>query len=118
MQPLGLLKLQGTGHGAEDLVGDPVDVALLQAHVPLGADAGQDGDLFSPQAGYAARASAPLEPRLLRGDLGAPRGQELADLGSVVHDTNVTSAHRGRGVALGPPITATPYARAITGYLE
>ena len=56
---------------------------------------GQDGDLFSAQAGHAARASAPLEPRLLRGDLGAPRGQELADLGSVVHTTNGTSGYRG-----------------------
>jgi MFS transporter, DHA2 family, methylenomycin A resistance protein len=58
--------LQGTGHRAEDLVGDPADVPLLQAHVPLGAHPGQDGDLLSPQAGHAARAPTPLEPRLLR----------------------------------------------------
>ncbi len=118
MQPLGLVKLQGAGHGVEDFGGDAADMPFLQAHVPLGAHTGQDGDLFAPQAGHAPPPAARLQPGLLRGDLGAPGGQELADLGSVVHGINVTSARRRQGGCVRTPITATSRGRAVTGYME
>ena len=97
MQPLGFVQLQGTGHGAEDLVGNAADVPFLKPDVPLGTHSSKDGNLFPPQARHAPPTATPLEPRLLRGDLRAPRAQELADLGSAVHTTNVTSGQRRKG---------------------
>jgi hypothetical protein len=85
--PFGLVQLQSAGDGAEDLVGDAADVPFLQPYVPLGAHPGQDGDLLAAQPGYAAAPVTRHQPGLFRGDLGAPGGQELADLGSVVHTT-------------------------------
>ena len=52
-------------------------------------------DEDAAQPGYAAAPVTWHQPGLFRGDLGAPGGQELADLGSVVHTTNGTSGYRG-----------------------
>ena len=50
--PLGVVELQGTGDGVEDVVGHAADVALLQADIPVGADPGEHGDLFAAQPGH------------------------------------------------------------------
>jgi hypothetical protein len=46
-----LAESQSSSDGVEYLFGDASDVALLQAGVPLGADAREDGDLFASEAG-------------------------------------------------------------------
>jgi hypothetical protein len=81
----GLVELQGAGVGVQDVVGNARDVALLQPDVPVGADPGQDRDLFAPQSWHAPPTAACRQACLGGGDLGAPGGEELADLGSVVH---------------------------------
>jgi hypothetical protein len=44
---LGVIEQQSAGDCGEYLVGDSLDVAFLQAGVPIGAHPGQDGDLLA-----------------------------------------------------------------------
>jgi hypothetical protein len=104
---LGVVELQGAGHGVEDIVGHAADVALLQAVVPVGADPGQHGDLLAAQPGHPP-APGGRQPDLGGGELGAAGGQEVANLGAVVHGIHVTGGSRFREVELVPPITRPP----------
>lgn len=78
-----VIQFQGLGDGGEDVFGDAADVALFQPGVPLGADAGEDGDFFAAQARDAASAAGG-QPDLFGGDLGASAGKEVPDVGAVV----------------------------------
>ena len=103
VQPFGLVQLQGPGDRVQHIVRDAGDVALLQADVPVGGHPGQDRHLFPPQTGYPSTAAAGRQPGLLRGDLGAAGGQELTDVGSVVHTRKVTAPIGAEGGAVCPP---------------
>ena len=80
MGPFGVVELQGAGDRVEDRGGDAADRAAFELGVVLDADPGERGDLAAPQSRYAAGADVG-QAGLLRGDLGSPRDQELADLG-------------------------------------
>ena len=85
MGPFGVVELQGPGDRVEHLGRDPGQGAAFQLGVVLDADPGQGGDLDAAQPGHPAGADVG-QPGLLRGDPGAPRDEELADLGTVVHE--------------------------------
>ena len=95
MGALRLVELQRTGERLEDGVGDTARVAALEPRVVVDADAGEERDLLPAQARDAACTAEDGQARLLRGDLGAPRGQELAELGLRVHASRVTPPARG-----------------------
>ena len=57
--PLGVVEVQDARHGVEDIGGHAVEVAFLQADVPVGAHPGQHGDLFAAQTRDAAFTTAP-----------------------------------------------------------
>jgi hypothetical protein len=65
------------------------DRAAFEFAVVLDADPGQGGDLAAAQPGHSPGADVG-HPRLLWGDLGSPRDQELADLGTVVYTVDAT----------------------------
>jgi hypothetical protein len=94
MEPFGLVEPEGSGDSVEDVVGDAPDVAFLQARVPLGAHAGEHGYLLASKTGDTPSSAAGSKAGLVGGDLGPSGGQELADLGSVVHDVQATATHR------------------------
>jgi hypothetical protein len=77
------------GDGVQDGGGDADDRAAFEFGVVLDADPGQGGDLAAAQPGHSPGADVG-HPRLLWGDLGSPRDQELADLGTVVHTVDAT----------------------------
>ena len=83
---LSLVELERPGERLEHALGDAADVTALQARVVRDADAGQDGDLFAAQSGYA---PTPVgrQPRLLGRDPGAAGGEELADLLLRLHES-------------------------------
>jgi hypothetical protein len=92
---LGIVELKSTGNGVEDGSRHPADGAALQLGVVLHADPRESGDLAAAQARDTAHADIG-HTRLLRSDLGPPRGQELADLDSVVHAATVRANHHTR----------------------
>ena len=101
MRPLGLVELQRPGQRLEDGLGDTAGVAALEPGVVVDADTGEQRDLLAAQAGDAPGAAAVGgQPGLLRRDLRAPGGQELADLVLGVHDRERNAARRAlRGPA-------------------
>jgi hypothetical protein len=112
-----LAELQGAGDRVEDVVGDAADVALLQVDVPVGADTGEHGDFFAAQPGYAPPAGV-REPDPLGGELGAAGGEEVPDLGAVVHGLHATSVWTEREVELVPSLTQPPApARAAVSWM-
>ena len=98
--PFGVVELQGAGDRVEDGGGDAGDRAAFELGVVLDADPGQGGDLAAAQPGHPAGADVG-QPRLLRGDLGSPRDQELADLGTVVHAVDGTADSARLGCPIG-----------------
>ena len=93
MGAFGVVELQGAGDRVEDTGGDTGQGAAFELGVVLHAHPGQRGDLAAPQPGHPALPGGG-QPGLLGGDLGAAGGEELADLGSVVHAIDGT-ARRG-----------------------
>ena len=69
----------------EDALGRAGEVAPFEPVVVVGADPGQEGDLFAAQPLDASGAVGGRQPDLLRGDPGPPGGEELTDLGAGVH---------------------------------
>jgi hypothetical protein len=69
----------------EHAVRDTGEVALLHPRVPVGADPGEDGDRLAAQPRHPAPAAVAGDAHLLGRDPGAPAGEELSDLASVVH---------------------------------
>jgi hypothetical protein len=109
---LGVVELQRAGDGVQHALRDPAEVPALQAHVVVDADPGQHRDLLATQPGHPpVTAAVHGQPRLLGGDLRPPRGQELADLGAVVHVADGTSPARDVGSsAVTPVVTAAGFA--------
>jgi len=92
---LDLVQLQGAGDAVEHLVGDAADVAAFQPCVVLDRDARQLGCLVPAQPGHPPPSAVTGQPGLLRGDLGAPGGQELADLAAdVLHAGHVSEVRQ------------------------
>jgi hypothetical protein len=90
VDPFCVVEPQGAGQGIEHAGRHPSQGAALQPGVVLHTHPGQLRDLATTQAGH------PPPPRrrqagLLRADLGATGGEELADLGSIVHDLDITT---------------------------
>jgi hypothetical protein len=81
---LGVVELQRSGERFQHALGDPVDIAALQAGVVRDAHAGKDGDLLAPQS-WDAAAAVGGQPCLVGCDPGTARGEELADLLLGVH---------------------------------
>lgn len=79
MLTLGGVELQRPGDGVEHADGHSGQLAALQFGVVLDGDAGQARHLTAAQARHPALPDDG-EPRLLRGDLRATAGQELAHL--------------------------------------
>ena len=86
-----LVEVQGAGDAFEHVVGDTVGVAALEAGVVLDADPGEHRHFLAAQALDAPVRAVDGESGLLRGDLGATGGEELADAVFVVHDVHVTT---------------------------
>jgi hypothetical protein len=80
-----VVELQRAPERAEHALGDAMHVAAFQAGVVRGADAGEHGDLLAPEAGNPPWAVVG-QPDLVGGQLGAPGGEEVADLAAGVHD--------------------------------
>ena len=91
---LGVVELQGAGEGVEDTGGCTTEGAPFELGVVLHTHSGQGGHLAAAQAGDAALPELG-HAGLLGVDLGPPRGQELADLGTVVHAADLRSAGAG-----------------------
>jgi hypothetical protein len=96
--PLGLVQLQGLSEGVQHALGDPAQVAPLQAGVVVDAHPGQQRDLLPAEARHAPVGAVDGQAGLLRSDPGPPGGQELTDLVAVVHDHRcyVPPSHGGR----------------------
>src|SRR3712207_3556032 len=86
--------------------------------VPVGARPGENGALLPAQTGDPSTAAARQQPRLLRREPGAAAGEEVADVGAVVHRIDATSPPRCREVVLLPPTNPTPRACARRGSVE
>lgn len=88
MVALGVVQAQGTCDGVQDAVGDAAEVSAFQACVVLDAHACQHRDLAPAQTGH-----PPLpvhrKARLLGRDPVAPRFEERADFGVLVHDSSL-----------------------------
>ena len=111
----GVVELECVGDAVDDALGDSGGVAAFETDVVLRRDTCQECDLLAAQAGDAATLVAiGGQTCLLRGDPGAPGGEELADLsahfiagvpGLVAgcHAVHSTSAAGGEGVTVGGP---------------
>src|SRR3954451_25449178 len=97
MRPFGVVELQRPGQRLEHAVGDAAEVAAFQPDVVVDADTGEQRDLLPAQPAHPAVAAVPGQPGPLRGDSGAPGGEEIADLRPVVHDLDATSEPRSAG---------------------
>ena len=83
--------------------------SLFEPVVVVDADPGGVRDLFPPHPGTR-RTPAKSAPRLLRGDPGPARGEEVADLRGPVHTSEPTVGPAGQGVPceyLVPPVPGT-----------
>ena len=89
VRSFGVVELQRAGDGVQNGGGYAGNRAAFELGVVLDTDPGEGGDLAAAQPGHPA-SSDRRHPRLLRGDLGSPRDQELADLGTVVHTVDAT----------------------------
>jgi hypothetical protein len=81
---LGVIELQHAGDCFEDGRGDAGEIASLEFGVVLDAHVGQRSDLTAAQPGHTPSGSC-RQSCLLGADLRSPRGEELADLLTVVH---------------------------------
>jgi hypothetical protein len=82
--PFGVVELEGAGDCVEHGGRDAGQGTAFQLAVVLDADAGECGDFAATKSGHPAGADDG-QAGLLRGDLGAPRDQELADLSAILH---------------------------------
>ena len=80
----GVVEFEGPGDGVQDRRADAGQDAAFEFGVVLDADAGQGCDLAAAKAGDAALPDVG-QADVAGGDLGPSGGEELADLGSVVH---------------------------------
>ena len=109
--------LQESGRNLTRCARNPAERAALQLGVVLDADTRQGSHLTAAQP-----LDSPLtdlgQARLPGCDLGSPRGQELADLGSVVHAFDGTSFAGQVGCTVSTPSISNSHAARNEGYLE
>src|SRR5207253_3425282 len=86
---LGLVELQRTGKRLENALRNATRVATLEPGVVVDADSGEQGALLPPKPWNASSTAEGAQTRLLRRDLRASGGQELADLVPRVHNPRV-----------------------------
>jgi MFS transporter, DHA2 family, methylenomycin A resistance protein len=115
--PLGVVKVEGAGKGLEHRLGNTGEVPALQARVVLDAHSGELSHLGPAQAGHPSLLPVRGQARRLGGDPGTAGGQELADLGAVVHGSTVERDRRARG-ALALPLKAVTPALGLAGGLS
>jgi hypothetical protein len=101
--PLGVVELKRAGDRVEHRRRHPGQGAAFQLAVVLDADPGQRCDLAAAQTRHPA-GTDDWQPRLLRGDFGTSRDQELADLGAIVHVNHRTAAWGRVGCLLSTPL--------------
>jgi len=111
---LRLVELQRVHEAVQDAVGDAADAAAFQPGVVLDADPGQQRDLLPAQPADPTVRAVHRQARLLGGDLGAARGEELPEVvpARVVlggHDLHRTDA-RGIWESLPVPLSTVPVA--------
>ena len=119
VRALGFVELKRPGQGVKHAVGDPAGVPPLEAGVVVDADPSEHGDLFAAQAGNAAVVTVDREPYLIRGDLGAPGGEELTNLRSGVHTLyEATRTQAGLGGPVSTCINRDSQFPRIGAFLE
>ena len=102
--PFGVVELESAGDRVEDAGGDAAERAALELGVVLDAHPGQAATSLRRSPGTR-RCPAWRQRGLLGSDLGSPRGQELADFGTVVHGDHGTTAVKER-CPVGTPINS------------
>jgi hypothetical protein len=98
-----VVEVQRPGDAFEDIVGDALGVAALEAGVVLDAHSCEAGNFVSTEARDPAAGAVDRYARLFRGDPGSTGGEELSDLLAVVHGGHGTSASRVQGVPVRTP---------------
>jgi hypothetical protein len=93
----GLVELKRVRDAVEDSVGCAGQVSSLHADVIVNADAREQGDLLASEPLHPAVAAVGGESGLRGRDALAPRDEELADLGSAVHDHHGMRTHGRQG---------------------
>src|SRR5580658_834236 len=112
MGAFGLVQLQRASDSVEYGIGGAGQVPALHAHVVVDAHPGEQRDLLAAQPFHPAVASSlGGQARLSGRDALAPREEELADLGSVIHACTVGTRRAVREVlalpgSAGPPKSA------------
>ena len=112
MGAFGVVELEGAGDRVENAGGDAAEGTAFELGVILNAHPGQGGDLAAPQPGHPALPGLRY-PGLLGGDLGTPRGEELADFGTVVH-VNDSTAQPGGWDALSVHLSTVTFPQVVT----
>ena len=104
VRALGVVQLQGAGDSVQDGGGGSGDRAALELGVVLHADAGEGRHLSAAQPRDPSVGASDDAGRL-GSDLGASRHEELAHVGSVVHDVDGRSLQGREGDPRGHPST-------------
>jgi uncharacterized protein len=107
MGPLGVAEPKGAGDRVEHALGGLAGAALLEPHVVVHADPGQQGELLAAQARHAPPPVG-MKSDLLGLEAGPSRLQELAELAALVHVPSMPPHDRLR-VALRVPGAAGPW---------
>ena len=100
--PLCLIELQRIGECFQHAFRYPVEVAAFQPGVVVDAHAGEQRNFLPAESGHPPVATICRQTCLVRGDLGPPGDQEVANLIPVVHDHDAICAAAAVG---GPVIT-------------
>jgi hypothetical protein len=86
-----LVELERVGDSVQDGLRGPAEVAALEPYVVLDAHACEQRDLFSAQALDPAVPSPGRESRILRGEAGTARAEELRGILPDIHDPNLAT---------------------------
>src|SRR5215212_11056361 len=118
MCPFGVVELQRPGQRLQDALGDAAETAAFEPGVVIDADAGEQRDLLPAQPSHPAVAAVHRQASPLRSDLGAPGGEEIADLRPVVHDVDATAEPRSAGGSTSTWVSRDCHPPALPGCPE
>ena len=96
MVGLSLIETERTGDRVKNTVGHSTEIASFETGVVVDADAGEACDLVPPEARHASSTTNAEDTCLLGRQSRSAGGQEVSDLGSVVHPVDHTVARRGQ----------------------